>query len=276
MKKKKNSHEETHLVRKDTKLLGERKRLVYFIITLITLVASLIAIMESRWVKTLFLKPPEVSHLWGKQSRPHVIWGKVENKDAITGIGHVIPIRLTNNNDISLKIEAIEIDWGEFNLRNEMIEGKPIGIKGSSALALEHGNLFGDCGLFAERYETQGDMLEFKRKDFADFPFIIRPYEEMLLTLEFHLFFEKDPPHKVFVVKGAKDEFEAMFNRLMPMFFGFDSPSRKDYRLPGRSGTIIFHTNHRVFRVRTWFCLPFVGTIVYGDPEGKRLGVVFE
>ncbi|MBI4332434.1 MAG: hypothetical protein HY673_14270, partial [Chloroflexi bacterium] len=94
--------------------------------------------------------------------------------------------------------------------------GEPIGIKGSFPSALEHGNLYGNAGIFAERYETYEDMLEDKRKDFADLPFMIRPYEEMLLTLEFQLFFEKESPHRYFIVKGTKNEFESIFDRLMP------------------------------------------------------------
>ncbi len=244
------------------------RRIVYSIVFFVGLVASIVGIIESKYFSRFFIKAPEVIQISGQQSTPRFIWSNENKQSLLKGIAIDLPVKLTNNNNLNLKVKKIEVDWGPFDLEPHSISVKDL------SSPFKQGHLFGECKMIT-RYESQPEMLNGKYKDFLDFPFDIRPSEELLVKLEISSHFNEIAPYHVFALQRTKTT-DAALKTLMPFFFGFKSPNPEKDRIPIKEVRFLFNTNHGILEAKKKLLLPFPGTTVLIKSEGLNLRMKFD
>ncbi len=235
----------------------------------ITKVINSLTRSSSNIIQNSTLQAPQVFHLSGKQSVPTVLWDVIDKKSTIKGIEHSIPTRLLNYNNIPLQVFNIDIDCGEFDTNN-----KEVIVNGKYYKINMRGYLYGRC-LMAIKYDNQPNMIENIQKDYADFPITIKPYEEILLSLDFKMHFNREYPPNV--IYSEKTELtEKILNNSLPLFYGFLGPNTDSNRIPERYVKFIFYTDRGNFDVNTKISIPFPGTKIVMKLHGQELVLNFE
>jgi len=210
--------------------------------------AAVVQLQDSALFAPLFSPSPRVSHEFGLQEPPLLVWIQHDGRPHIGGVKSIIPLHLTYAHTRPLVVESISVDFGAYDLGEVATDdtGQPSEYR--------HGTLRGPCDglkLAATREEIEKAISE-RASEPRSFPF---PLDTRDLYIAIYCDFPLRSGDSEVALPVNPSKSRKAHKRLVPLLFGF-----KDLDgIKNRTAMFTIRTNLRTFTIKVPMIFIFEG-----------------